>query len=107
MDSPGKVCKDPHRPANAVIMATVVLIAIILIYYLAQWVGGKRKEGFVSQKAHEIYNTSKPLFDEAKGNVSYSTFKTRVPGTDPVTYTDVRRLWSDGKLSPETVQKVL
>ena len=107
MEAECRPCAEVRRPVSAITVAIVVVLAVVIICYLASWIGRRRKEGFVSQKAQEVYSNSKALFDTTRGDVSYSTFKTRVPGADPVTYTDVRKLWRGGNLTPEAVQGVI
>ena len=101
-------CSEPYRPVSAVTVAVVVVLAIILICYLVRWLGGRQKDGFVTQRAQEVYSSARELFERTQGNASYSEFKTTVAGgVDPVVYTDVRRLWRSGTLSPEKVQAIL
>jgi hypothetical protein len=92
-----------------VTVAVVVLLAVVIIYYLARWLGGslRLKDNFVTPRAQEVYDSSRALFDRTHGGATYSQYKTTVPQTDPVTYTDVRNLWKKGELTPESVQTVI
>lgn len=94
------------RPPSAVTIAVVVLAAILLIYYLTRWLGGGR-DRFVSQRAQEVYQTSQELFSRTGGNASFSEFKTSVPNSDAVLYTDARALWKKGQYSPEKLERVV
>jgi hypothetical protein len=93
------------QPVSATAVAILVLLAVLVIYYFACR-PGRRREGFVTQRAHEVYAGSKEVFGQ-KQDATYSEFKTRVPGADAVLYTDMRSLWKAGNMSPESVQKTL
>ena len=87
-------------------MALVVILAIALIYYLALWLGQAR-DGFASQRAHEVYDRSRAVFEKTGGKATFSEYKTVVPAAEAVLYTDARNLWKRGELSPEKIQEVL
>jgi|SRR3990172_3747372 hypothetical protein len=97
-------------------MKTPLLLALVVVLLLAAIAGfciffGKGalcgREKFASPRAHEVYNKSQDLFSRAPDGATYSVYKSVVPGADPVLYTDVRKLWTKGALSPETVQSAL
>lgn len=96
---------DPLQRTKTVSAAVIIVALVVLIYYIACKLG-RRKEGFVSERAREVCAQSREVF-RRKNDANYSDFKTRVSGADAVMYTDVRKLWQDGKLSPESVQKTL
>lgn len=98
-------CTEPMPAINAVNVALVVLVAILVIWALLRVKA--RREGFVSQRAAEVFNSAKPLLDQTKGNLPYSDYRHAVAGADPVQHDDVRRLYKAGKLTPEAVQGVL
>lgn len=91
---------------SATTVAIVVLIAVLVICYFAGCFRRGRREGFVSQRAQEVYATTREVFGQ-KQDATYSEFKTHVPGADAVLYTDMRSLWKSGGLSPESVQQAL
>jgi hypothetical protein len=101
----------PLEKPSAVSIALVILASILVIFFFARQLTGASLEGFAakpSQLAHEVYQSSRALFDKTKGAATYSEYKTTLErGADPVVYTDVRRLWKEGRLSPESVQSVL
>lgn len=107
LPAPCPPCTEPHVPASAVMVAVVVVLAVVLVYWLLGRLGGHHKDRFVSSQARDLYAASRGLLDRTGGRATYSEFKTRVAGADPVTYTDMRRLWTEGKLSPEAVQATL
>ncbi len=98
-------------------MGTALQFAIVLVLILAIIASfcvfsGKgvlcgAREKFASPRAHEVYRKSQDLFSRAPDGATYSVYKSVVPGADPVLYTDVRKLWTKGALSPETVQSSL
>jgi type II secretory pathway pseudopilin PulG len=100
-------CTEPLAPVSAVTVAVVVVLAVIAIYYLTRWLDRRHKDGFVSQQAQEIYNSSRDLFGRTQGNATYSEFKTSASGVDPVMYTDIRSAWKAGELTPERVQGMM
>lgn len=91
---------------DAVLVALIVLIAVILAYCAATGICAGR-EKFASRRAHEVYQASSALFGKTGGAATYSDFKSADRAADPVLYTDVRNLWRKGALTPETVQTVL
>lgn len=96
-------CHSRSKTSPLVVAAGILLIALLLCQ--AARLGGR--EGFAGQKAHEVYSKARDLFDSTKGGATYSEYKTRVPGADPVVFSDVRNLWRDGRLSPDSVQRAL
>jgi len=102
-------CGEPDGPMGATTVAVAVLIAVVIIYYLANWLAPLcfgSKDSF-SARAKDVHDQSRELFERSGSEVSYSEYKTHIPGADPVLYTDVRRLWRGGQLSPESVEHVL
>ena len=95
-----KQCAAPLQPINAITVAFVVIFAIIIICYLTKC---KRKEKFTSQQASKIYD----LFNQTKGDITYSEFKVSIDNADPVLYTDARELWRNKQLSIENIQRIL
>jgi hypothetical protein len=83
------------------IAAVVVMVIAIIVFYPAD----PARAGFTSRRAAEVVEQSRGAFEE--GDTSYSRYKNRVDGADPILYTDVRRLWAEGRLSPEEVEKIL
>jgi hypothetical protein len=93
---------------SAITVTIVVIIAIILIYYLSRWLSRGSRDTFVSQRAQEVYQGSRELFDRTGGNATFSEYKTTAaPGSDAVAYSDIRALWKQGALTPEAVQGAL
>ena len=96
---------------RAVCLGVVTLLACAAIYCIACRLSPRRRrhrDSFTSRRAHEVYQTSRTLFDQKGGDATYSEYKTTLgEGADPVLYTDVRRLWREGRLSPEEVEKVI
>jgi hypothetical protein len=92
---------------DATTVALVVILAIIVVYYVTGFLGRGAREKFASKKAHEVYRESQELFMHAGSGASFTAYKTAVPDADAVLYTDARKLWIDGRLSPESVQQVL
>lgn len=87
--------------------ATMVVAAIALIAAAVMLRKRRGRERFASQRAHEVYRGTRDMFDKSQGSTTYSEFKTRIPGADPVLYTDTRKLWKSGRLTPDDVEKVL
>lgn len=100
-------CTETERSVSAVTVAVAVIAAIILIYYLTGWLGHRPRDKFVSQRAQEIYRSSREIFERTGGNATFSEYKTAVPGAEAVLYTDARSLWKRGELSPERLQEML
>jgi hypothetical protein len=95
----------PNQPC-ATNIAIVVLIAAAVIYYCVRC-RHRRRDGFVSHRAQEVHHSSQALFDRTGGSASYSEYKTTLSTADPVIYTDTRRLWKEGRLTPEEVEKIV
>ena len=106
---PTVTCSEVAEPVSAVQVALVVILAIILIYYIVRFLGylGGRRDTFVSKRAQEVHDRAREVFSEGGGDARYSDYKKKVPGADPVQYTDVRRLFKEGKMSPYTVEAAL
>lgn len=100
-------CAAPYKPVSATTVAVVVLLAVVIIYYFTRWLARGRRDGFASRRAQEVYQATRELFDRTGGAATYSEYKTSLQDADPVLYTDVRRLWKEGRLSPEEVAKVI
>jgi hypothetical protein len=104
---------SPRRPpaassASAMAVAAAaavaaIIVVLIVIYYCSR----KRREGFTSRRAQEVYQTSRDLFDRTGGGATYSEYKMAIRNADPVLYTDVRHLWKKKQLTPEEVAKIL
>jgi hypothetical protein len=88
-------------------VAIIVLLVVVVIYYFTRWLARGRRDGFTSRRAQEVYQSTRELFDRTGGAATYSEYKTTLSDADPVLYTDVRRLWKEGRLSPEEVAKVI
>jgi hypothetical protein len=102
--------RNPVRK-NALCIAIVMLLTFAAIYCVACRLCRRRRrhrDNFASRRAHEVYQTTRVLFNQKGGDATYSEYKTTLGGgADPVLYTDVRRLWREGRLSPEEVEKVI
>lgn len=108
MDAQCSTCGEAASPVNAVWVALVVIIAALVIFYLVVFLSGKtHREKYVSRRAREVYDSAKVVFEEGGGDVRYSEYKNKVPGADPVQYSDIRRLFKGGGLSPSNVEKVI
>jgi hypothetical protein len=84
--------------------AVIAVLVLVVLFLFWNTRGGKR-EGFVSKEARELTSNARQFFDGGGDATSYSKFKTRVPGADPVKFNDTRKLWKEGRLTPEEVQK--
>jgi hypothetical protein len=94
-----------QKAISAVAIAVVALAAILAAFYLAGRLGVRgAKDRFVTQRARDIYSSSREVFDRTSGGASYSQYKAAVPGAEAVLYSDTRALWRSGALSPERVQ---
>jgi hypothetical protein len=81
------------------------LIVVVILFHPR----GSR-EGYTTRRARarEIYESSRVLFEREGKKATFSMHKTALgEDTDPVLYTDVRRLWLEGRLTPEMVEAVL
>lgn len=85
----------------------ITLFAIVVIYLFARQRTRRHRDKFASHRAQEIYQSSRDLFDRTSGMATYSEYKTALSDVDPVLYTDVRRLWKEGRLTPEGVNSVM
>ena len=104
-----QTCSEIVEPVSAVQVALLVIVAAILIYYVTYFLGylGRRQERFASKKAREIHDRAREVFEEGGGDARYSDYKNRVPGADPVQYSDIRRLFKSGKMSPYSIEDVM
>jgi len=103
---------EAHRPKSdkadptqigLLIVATVLLVWAVARFFRSACQG---RDTFVSEKARTVHRAASELFSE-KNNATYTEYKKRVPGAEPVQYTDVRGLYAGGRLTPEEVQKVI
>lgn len=83
----------------------VFVVLLVLVLWLAR-APSRNREGFASPKAHEVYRGAREVFSK-NADASFSEYKSRIPDSNAVQYTDVRQLHLANKLSPETVQSVL
>ena len=98
----------PQPRAYGVDGATVAIVIAILLVVIALYYRARlRREGFASRRAQEVYRVTRELFDRADGLATYSEYKTKLQGADPVLYTDLRRLWGEKRFSPEEVARVI
>jgi hypothetical protein len=100
------VCGGPRGGSKGLHVAVIAVVVLVVVYLLARSCR-QRKEGFVSERAKQVFDTAGPLMEATKGKPSYSEYKMRVPGADPVQYDDLRSLWGKGKFTPENVQTSL
>ena len=93
-------------------MWVLAFIVILIILFVATGVYFMKtrkntQDGFISQRAYDMSAKAMELFTERGGDASYSNYKNKVPGADPVQYYDVRRLYKQGKLTPRAVESIL
>lgn len=97
----------PACPASVAIL----LVVVAVIYLFACWFAGRgwrrqQRDRFTSLRAQEVCQSTRALFDQTAGAATYLEYKTALGDiADPVLYTDVRRLWREGRLNPEEVEK--
>jgi len=108
-DSANRRCGEPAEPVSTIQVAILVIVAALLIYYIARFLGclGGSQERFASKRAQEIHDRAREVFAEGGDDAPYSDYKKKVPGADPVQYSDVRRLFKEGEMSPHTVESVM
>lgn len=94
-----------ERDATPLLIAAVILVLVGWWWCLAAGGRGRGREGFVSERARAVHAASAAVF--AGGDATYSEYKKRVPGADPVQYSDVRGLARAGALTPRAVEGVL
>ena len=82
------------------VVAIGIALAIVMIFVL-----GRRREGFVSARAREVYQASRVAFKG--GAATYSEYKDILNDADPVLHADAHRLWKAGRLTPEAVEQIL
>ena len=109
LGSANRRCGEPAEPVSYVQVAILVIVAALLIYYISRFLGclGGSRERFASKRAQEIHDRAREVFAEGGDDAPYSDYKKKVPGADPVQYTDVRRLFLEGRLSPRSVLGVM
>lgn len=102
-------CDEPAVDISAVQVALLVIAAALLIYYIIRFLGdlGGGRERFASRRALEIHSRAQEVFTEGGGDATYSDYKKKVPGADPVQYSDVRRLYREGRMTPSAVETIL
>ena len=83
-------------------VAAVVVFIIIIV--LAGCMHSPCTEKFVTEKSIQVQKNAKQLFDSTSGRATYSQYKSSVPGADPVQFSDTRKLWAAGNLTPEQVE---
>lgn len=107
------MARSPASPASSASAASaagaivIALLAAVIIYCIARPMFRKHRDGFSAHRAQEVYQSSRDLFDRTRGAATYSEYKLALDEADPVLYTDVRRLWKEGRLSPDEVAKVI
>lgn len=89
-------------------LAVVVVAILVAAVILAR---GPKREKFTSQQAQAVHSTAQELFGARGGDLTYSEYKTsaaeRGQKVDPVLFTDLRKLWKDGRLTPGEVHRVM
>jgi len=68
---------------------------------------GRAKSAHEGFEAGAVSDAARELFASTNGKATYTEYKAAVPAADPVVYTDVKQLWAQGRLSPETVRQAL
>jgi len=109
MDRCAPACDHVAEPVTAVQVALIVIIAALLIFYTTRFLGylSGGREGFASKRAQEVHARAQEVFNEGGGDAKYSDYKKKVPGADPVQYSDVRQLFKEGKMTPYSVESVI
>ncbi|MDA4133274.1 MAG: hypothetical protein OK454_09160 [Thaumarchaeota archaeon] len=92
------------RPNTLQLAGLIALVIVIVAYVVRQKC---IKDKFVSERAQQVFNDAKPLFEKTQGKPQYSAYKTQVLGADPVQYSDLKNLWKNGKFTPENVETSL
>jgi hypothetical protein len=87
--------------------AVLAIAVLVLIYLVAKCYRARRREKFASQRAKEVHAKAQEVFAKGGGDARYSDYKQTVPDADPVQYNDVRKLYREGNLTPETVENVM
>ena len=93
--------------ASGVQLALIAALAIVVIYLVIVYGRKYWHEGFASKRAREVYREAREVFAEGGGDANYTRYKNKVKDADPVQYSDVRKLHQAGRLTPETVDRVL
>lgn len=99
-------CDEPYRKPCILQIGALLVCVIVIIAFVARKYRDNRDK-FVSERAQKVFDSAKPLFEATQGRPSYSEYKTKVPGADPVQYSDLKSLWTKGSFTPETVQTAL
>ncbi len=101
-----------RAPAGACTVLAVVAVAVLVVIVL--FARGPRREKFTPQQAQAAqaaHSTAQELFATHGGGLTYSEYKTnaaeRGQSVDPVLFTDLRKLWKDGRLTPGEVLRVM
>lgn len=102
---------EKHEAVDPVRVAVVLILAVLVIWYLIRLCDclarhRNASERFASRRAREVTNQAQELFTR-EGDTSYSAYKNTVAGADPVQFSDVRRLWQAGRLTPDNVESVI
>lgn len=101
-------CGPRPEPVSSVQVAIIVVIAMLIVYYLIEFLARRSgRDGFASKRAHEVHDRAHEVFAEGGGDAPYSNYKENVPDADPVQYSDVRRLFKEGNMTPDSVEGVL
>ena len=101
MDSRPTLAREGVSVARAVLFVATVVVLVACVRAAAD------RERFVSGRAREVFDRAQRAFEEGGGDARYSDYKKRVPGADPVQYSDVRRLFREGRLSPFSVESAM
>ena len=64
------------------------------------------RERFTSQRAHDVYARARKLFDENPG-APFTAYNASIPGANAVQYSDVRNLYLNGAMTPQSVERAL
>lgn len=98
-------CAGSGSALAAVVAIAIVVIAVVVL------ARRPRREGFTPQQAQAVHSTAQELFGARGGGLTYSEYKTsaaeRGQTVDPVLFTDLRKLWKDGRLTPGEVLQVM
>ncbi len=87
---------------RSVLLATLTILTALAAFWSAR---RPSRQKFASPRAQEVAAQARDLF--ARGADTYSDFRGAVRDADPVLHADARRLWREGALTPEAVERTL
>lgn len=91
------------------IVAALLVVFLLVLFFVGRAAATAPKDGFgrspPSPEAIEATGQMKTLFDKKGEGLDYQDFRKALKKADPVLYARGKRLYKEGKLTPDRVEE--